>query len=120
SVLKGEPFSRRSTRSPQSTQRLSTDELSMSKTSRRAFVKTVVIAAAAANAPGAQAQPAGRVAGFDHVALPMQNVEAMVAFYRGLGFQTNETAGAVSVYVGDQMINFHRPAHWQDATFTLR
>jgi catechol 2,3-dioxygenase-like lactoylglutathione lyase family enzyme len=92
----------------------------MSKTSRRAFVKTVVIAAAAARAPGVQAQQTGSVRGFDHVALPMQNAEAMVAFYRGLGFQTSETAGAVSVYVGDQMINFHRPARWQDATFTLR
>jgi catechol 2,3-dioxygenase-like lactoylglutathione lyase family enzyme len=92
----------------------------MSKTSRRAFVRTVVIAAAAANTSGVRAQQAGRVRGFDHVALPMQNAEAMVTFYRGLGFQTNETAGAVSVYVGDQMINFHRPARWQDATFTLR
>jgi catechol 2,3-dioxygenase-like lactoylglutathione lyase family enzyme len=44
----------------------------------------------------------------------------MVTFYRGLGLQINETATAVSVYVGDQMINFHRPTHWQDATFTLR
>jgi catechol 2,3-dioxygenase-like lactoylglutathione lyase family enzyme len=24
------------------------------------------------------------------------------------------------VYVGSQMINFHRPGRWQDATFTLR
>jgi catechol 2,3-dioxygenase-like lactoylglutathione lyase family enzyme len=32
----------------------------------------------------------------------------------------NETPTAVSVYVGDQMINFHRPALWQNATFTLR
>jgi catechol 2,3-dioxygenase-like lactoylglutathione lyase family enzyme len=88
--------------------------------SRRTFVRTVVSAAAAVSASRAQAQQAGRVSGFDHVALPMQNTEAMVTFYRALGFQTSETATAVSVYVGDQMINFHRPAHWQDATFTLR
>jgi catechol 2,3-dioxygenase-like lactoylglutathione lyase family enzyme len=88
--------------------------------SRRAFVRTVVGAAAAVSASRAQAQQAGRVSGFDHVALPMQNTEAMMTFYRALGFQTSETATAVSVYVGDQMINFHRPAHWQDATFTLR
>jgi len=50
----------------------------------------------------------------------MQNTEAMLAFYRGLGLQMNETANAVSVYVGDQMINFHRPTRWQDAAFTLR
>jgi catechol 2,3-dioxygenase-like lactoylglutathione lyase family enzyme len=93
----------------------------MSRTSsRRTFVRTVVSAAAAGRAARAQAQQAGRVSGFDHVALPMQNTEAMVTFYRALGFQTSETATAVSVYVGDQMINFHRPAHWQDATFTLR
>jgi catechol 2,3-dioxygenase-like lactoylglutathione lyase family enzyme len=24
------------------------------------------------------------------------------------------------VYIGDQMINFHQPATWQDPTFTLR
>jgi catechol 2,3-dioxygenase-like lactoylglutathione lyase family enzyme len=88
--------------------------------SRRTFVRTVVSAAAAVSASRAQAQQAGRVSRFDHVALPMQNTEAMVTFYRALGFQTSETATAVSVYVGDQMINFHRPAHWQDATFTLR
>ncbi len=88
--------------------------------SRRRFVKTIVTTAAAASASGVRAQQAGSVRGFDHVALPMQNTEAMVTFYRGLGFQTNETATAVSVYVGDQMINFHRPTRWQDATFTLR
>jgi catechol 2,3-dioxygenase-like lactoylglutathione lyase family enzyme len=88
--------------------------------SRRTFVGTIVGAAAAVSASRAQAQQTGRVRGFDHVALPMQNTEAMVAFYRALGFQTSETATAVSVYVGDQMINFHRPAHWHDATFTLR
>jgi catechol 2,3-dioxygenase-like lactoylglutathione lyase family enzyme len=50
----------------------------------------------------------------------MQNTEAMLAFYRALRLQIRETANAVSVYVGDQMINFHRPALWQNATFTLR
>jgi catechol 2,3-dioxygenase-like lactoylglutathione lyase family enzyme len=60
------------------------------------------------------------IRGFDHVALPMQRTEEMLAFYRGLGLQTVENANACSVYVGNQMINFHRPAHWQDSTFTLR
>jgi catechol 2,3-dioxygenase-like lactoylglutathione lyase family enzyme len=93
----------------------------MSRTSsRRAFGKTIATWAVAAGAPGLQTQEAGRVRGFDHVALPMQNTEAMVAFYRGLGLQTRETAGAVSVYIADQMINFQRPARWQDATFNLR
>lgn len=50
----------------------------------------------------------------------MQNTEAMLAFYRGLGLQVIENANACSVYIGDQMINFHRPAFWQRDTFTLR
>jgi hypothetical protein len=50
----------------------------------------------------------------------MQNTDAMVAFYRSLGLQAAENPQAVSVYVGSQMINFHRPATWQHDTFTLR
>ena len=50
----------------------------------------------------------------------MQNVAAMLVFYRGLGLEVRESETACSVYIGDQMINFHRPAHWQDAAFTLR
>jgi len=50
----------------------------------------------------------------------MQNTDAMVAFYRRLGFQMTENENAVSVYIGTQMINFHRPARWQDPSFTLR
>ena len=68
----------------------------------------------------AAAQQPGRVLGFDHVALPMQNTEAMLAFYRGLGLPVVENENACSVYVADQMINFHRPALWQRGTFTLR
>lgn len=84
--------------------------------SRRRFVQ------AAAMAAGAQAgaQPAARIRSFDHVALPMQNTEAMLAFYRGLGCDVAETAAACSVYFGDNMINFHRPATWQRESFTLR
>jgi len=50
----------------------------------------------------------------------MERTEEMLAFYRGLGLQVIENANACSVYIGSQMINFHRPAHWQDKTFTLR
>jgi len=88
--------------------------------SRRTFVQTVVAASAGVASPGLLAQSTGRVRGFDHVALPMRNTDVMVAFYRSLGFEMSETAGAVSVYVGDSMINFHRPARWQDPSFTLR
>jgi catechol 2,3-dioxygenase-like lactoylglutathione lyase family enzyme len=92
----------------------------MTRSSRRMFVKSLVVAASAAGGAVARAQEGGRVRGFDHVALPMQNTDAMLAFYRGLGFEIAESAAAVSVYVGDQMINFHRPALWQGGTFTLR
>ena len=90
------------------------------KSSRRNFVKTIVAAGAAGPGIGLGAQQAGRVSGFDHVALPMQNTDAMLAFYRKLGFEIRETANAVSVYVGTQMINFHRPTLWQNGSFTLR
>ena len=86
------------------------------KLSRRGLVG----GAAAAAGTRALAQSAGRVRGFDHVALPMQNTEAMLAFYRGLGFDVTEGAAACSVYIGDNMINFHRPATWQRESFTLR
>jgi catechol 2,3-dioxygenase-like lactoylglutathione lyase family enzyme len=90
---------------------------SKKKVSRREFAQ---VAAAATGASGLAAQQTGSVRGFDHVALPMQNTAAMLAFYRGLGFQVTENARACSVYIGDQMINFHQPATWQDPTFTLR
>ncbi len=90
------------------------------KMSRRGFVSRVAAAAAAAGGVKAMAQQANRVRGFDHVALPMLNTDAMVAFYRGLGFDLRESAAAVSVYIGSQMINFHRPSRWQDGSFTLR
>ncbi len=67
-----------------------------------------------------QGQGANRVSGFDHVAVPMQNTDAMIAFYRRLGFQLTVNENAVSVYIGTQMINFHRPTRWQDPAFTLR
>src|SRR5215210_8248417 len=88
--------------------------------SRRHFVAAIVATAAAARPPHTLAQETGRIRGFDHVALPMENTDAMLAFYRGLGLSMNETPNVVSVYVGEQMINFHRPALWQNATFSLR
>ena len=60
------------------------------------------------------------IRGLDHASLPMQNTDAMVAFYRALGFQVAEHPHVVSVYAGDQMINLHRPETWQKKGFTLR
>ena len=62
----------------------------------------------------------GRVTGFDHVSLPMADTDAMMGFYRSLGFDVAEHPHVVSVYVGDQMINLHRPTTWQREGFTLR
>src|SRR5262245_52084013 len=88
---------------------------SKARISRRRFIGGMVAAGGAATA-----QQAGTIRGFDHVALPMRNTEAMLAFYRSLGLQINENPQAVSVYIGNQMINFHRPATWQRESFTLR
>jgi catechol 2,3-dioxygenase-like lactoylglutathione lyase family enzyme len=50
----------------------------------------------------------------------MRDTDAMIAFYRALGFEVAEHAHVVSVYVGNQMINLHRPETWQRDNFTLR
>ncbi len=63
---------------------------------------------------------AGRVAGIDHVALPMQHADLMVAFYRALGFDVVEHRGVVEVFAGENKINFHAPELWQHERFTLR
>jgi len=60
------------------------------------------------------------IRGFDHVSLPMRDADATVAFYRALGCDVDEQRSVVSVYVGEQMINFHRPEVWPRAEFTLR
>jgi catechol 2,3-dioxygenase-like lactoylglutathione lyase family enzyme len=95
-------------------------------TARRTFLKRALTAGAAISTPGALGaaqtapQQASGVGALDHVAVPMQNVDAMIAFYRGLGFVVREGASIVSVHFADQKINFHRPALWQRDTFTLR
>jgi catechol 2,3-dioxygenase-like lactoylglutathione lyase family enzyme len=50
----------------------------------------------------------------------MEHTDAMVAFYRSLGLQVAEYPHVVSVYVGNQMINLHRPETWQRNEFALR
>jgi catechol 2,3-dioxygenase-like lactoylglutathione lyase family enzyme len=94
---------------------------------RRAFIKQTLAAGAALAVPSTAAgggnalerQTSG-IGALDHVAVPMQNVEAMIAFYRTLGFAVREGASIVSVHFADQKINFHRPSLWQRETFTLR
>jgi catechol 2,3-dioxygenase-like lactoylglutathione lyase family enzyme len=87
---------------------------------RRTLIKGAAAAGVLAGGSPVVAQQSAGIQGFDHVALPMDHTEEMLGFYRGLGLQVTENANAFSVYIGNQMINFHRPAHWQDKTFTLR
>jgi catechol 2,3-dioxygenase-like lactoylglutathione lyase family enzyme len=64
--------------------------------------------------------PAGTIVGLDHVALPMQDPHATTAFYRALGLEVTENDYLVQVYIGNQMINFHRSEVWQQPDFSLR
>ena len=91
--------------------------------SRRRFIHQALAGGLGASVVGA-ARPAAQVGGpirsFDHVAAPMRNTDAMVQFYRALGFGVMEGLRICSVHFGDCKINFHRPAAWEDASFTLR
>jgi len=67
------------------------------------------------------------VAGIDHAAIPAGDPEALIAFYSKLGFsvvgEERWRAGEVPAFAfaaGDQKINVHDPALWQDERFTLR
>ena len=102
---------------PQATRRPGSD--------RRRFLKQAVGAGAVLAVTGAsrasgRAQASDRLVRFDHVAVPMRNTGAMVAFYRDLGFHVNEGDRICSVHFGDNKINFHRPQIWESGTFTLR
>ena len=54
--------------------------------SRRRFISSVAAASAFAGGSQAVAQRAAGIRAFDHIALPMEHTEEMLAFYRGLGF----------------------------------
>ena len=62
------------------------------------------------------------ITGFDHIALPMQNVEKMLAFYQALGAAVIEEVPSVlhSAYLGNNKINLHMPKAWQSPKFDLR
>jgi catechol 2,3-dioxygenase-like lactoylglutathione lyase family enzyme len=68
------------------------------------------------------------VIGFDHVALPAQNPDALLDFYKKLGFRTLHEAEwragkspIFGIQVGEHAkINFHGPALWQNAGFEAR
>ena len=62
------------------------------------------------------------VTAFDHAAIPIADVEGMLAFYAALGFRVNRDLAPrlYSVHFGDNKINFHDPSLWQSGRFTLR
>jgi catechol 2,3-dioxygenase-like lactoylglutathione lyase family enzyme len=67
------------------------------------------------------------VASFDHVALPTNKPEEMIAFYGALGFAVPDVeewraAGIpfFSIQFGNQKINVHAPALWHRDDFALR
>jgi catechol 2,3-dioxygenase-like lactoylglutathione lyase family enzyme len=62
------------------------------------------------------------IEGLDHVALPMGEVAAMLAFYRGLGADVREEVPGLlhSAYLGRNKINLHLPSAWQSGKFDLR
>ena len=110
-----------------------TAAISKQSNHRRSFIKQVLAAGAAVSASStfakraagatrsaAGATQASEIRALDHVAIPIQNVEEMVSFYRALGFLVREGGQIVSIHFGDQKINFHRPSLWQSGTFTLR
>ncbi len=101
--------------------------ISKQSSPRRSFLKRVLATGAAVSASSAfasraaaDASQARGIVALDHVAIPIQNVEEMVSFYRALGFGVRETGRIISIHFGDQKINFHLPSLWQSGTFTLR
>ena len=59
---------------------------------------------------------------FDHAAVPVADMDAMLDFYRRMGCETSEDYAPIvySVSFGDNRINFHAPKLWQSDKFTLR
>ncbi len=62
------------------------------------------------------------IRGFDHVALPMENVEEMLSFYKALGADIIEEVPTFlhAAYLGNNKINLHMPRAWQSPKFELR
>lgn len=67
------------------------------------------------------------VSGFDHVALPTRQPEAMLAFYDRLGFDCPSAEAFresglpfFSIHFGHNKINVHAPPMWENPEFTLR
>lgn len=67
------------------------------------------------------------IARFDHVALPTRQPEAVMRFYRAIGFDTPDPDtwtslghAFFSVTRGDMRMNFHAPSLFENPDFDLR
>jgi catechol 2,3-dioxygenase-like lactoylglutathione lyase family enzyme len=67
------------------------------------------------------------ISSFDHVAIPTSDPEAMMRFYRSLGFEVPDFAAwrsegtpYFSMVFGENKINVHAPELWQGGKFDLR
>lgn len=67
------------------------------------------------------------IVSYDHTAIPTAQPEEMIAFYKKLGFTVvheeewrQGKARAFAFAFGDNKINVHPPAVWQNPEFTLR
>ena len=58
----------------------------------------------------------------DHVAIPVTEMDAMLAFYTSIGFSVEDSMAPlmVSVCQGDMKLNLHDPVLWQSGRFDLR
>lgn len=78
-------------------------------------------------APSIRSLSKPAVTGFDHVAIPTDEPERLMAFYAALGFSvpTPEAWQAsglpyFTIQFGENKINVHAPALWRNPAFTLR
>lgn len=67
------------------------------------------------------------IAGFDHVAIPTDRPEDLIAFYGALGFSVPDARAwsesgvpFFAIQFGSQKINVHAPALWRKPDFSLR
>ena len=97
-----------------------------SEASRRQFIRRTlagglgVSSGLGATEQGATAQTTNPIRSFDHVSIPLRDTDAMLSFYRSLGFTIIEGPTICAAAVGDSKLNMHRPECWESGTFTLR
>ena len=62
------------------------------------------------------------ITAFDHVAIPIDQVDAMLRFYEALGFEVRDAQAPAfyALHFGAQKINFHGPPAWRSPRFALR